>query len=152
VVEQFHVEQNPLFLPDGRSTFCNAFISCVSRALGCEIPHFVPFRVDPDTGMWIFKEMTASAMGQWLDEQGPANGWRLVGTADVRPIADSGGVVVASFRNPVVNLPGHIAICMPSPEGGPVHIAQAGRENYEDATLAMGFGSAIYSTRFYAHP
>lgn len=149
VVEQFKVQTNPAFAATARETFCNLFVSSVTRALGCEVPHFFPVRMDPSTGHWLFREQTANMMNEWLHLEGPTNGWGKVAADEIRALANAGRVVVASYRAP--KGPGHIAILLPCGDSGPLRIAQAGKECLFDEPIARGFGSLVCAVEYFAH-
>lgn len=150
VVAQFDVENNERYRPGVPGpTWCNIFAWDVTRALGCEVPH------------WIRgKETNANELAAWLEGvmatnggklQGPAHGWRSCSRADVRARALQGFPGLVTYVNPNPSRPGHIAVVMPSSiaVGDDVQIAQAGAKCYSYAPLASGFGTL--PVRFWTH-
>lgn len=137
IVKQFQVETQARYRATIQDTYCNIFVSDVTRALACEIPHWM-----------AGKEMTANAMFRWLaNEDGKRNGWTAAMDAgEAVGFASRGYPVVVAFENK--QGPGHIAIVLPS-DKAVVEIAQAGRVNFERAELAKGFGSR--TVRFFIH-
>ena len=160
VIQQFDVARNPLFQPerDGAghivATFCNLFVSAATAALGCPIPHFVPIRFDLGVGAWLFRELSANATNDWLrlPSEGPKQGWKQVDITNARIQANAGRPTVASWKNPAPDGPGHIAMVLPSPEGGPLLIAQAGAQCLFNASISAGFGQLVSATQFFSHP
>ena len=155
VAEQFDVLTNPRYHPpgDGR-TWCNIFAGDVTRAMGCEVPHWVRADGTPALpGAPGAHELNANAVCDWLRSPvavAPAgHGWSLVGAGDANAAAARGECVVVSWQNPVASRPGHVAILLP-PVDGQQRIAQAGASNYFDVPLARGFGSL--PVKFYRHP
>lgn len=137
VIAQFDVETAQRYAPTKSETWCNIFVSDVSRALACEIPHW-----------WSGHEMTANAMGRWLaSADGLRNGWRpLKSGAEAAVMASKGFPAVASFINK--EGVGHIAIVLPG-DGSQVEIAQAGRKNFNKGPITAGFGTRVL--QFYVH-
>lgn len=128
IVDQFGVVEHPRYRPNGKETYCNIFVSDVTRALACEIPHW-----------WNRQELTANAMFQWVfSEQGKRNGWSVSkDPKEAAAFASKGFPVVAAWESR--EGPGHIAIVLPSTAG--VEIAQAGRVNFARGPLEKGFGN-----------
>ena len=122
---------------DKTGTHCSAFVAAAGERLGIYI-------LRPPEHKATF---LASAQHDWLNSrEGREAGWeRLEDAHEARDRANDGQLVVASWRNPVPNKPGHIAVVVPSDwsdervdrEG--CEIMQAGRNNYLSASLREGF-------------
>lgn len=122
---------------DKVGTHCSAFVASAGEHLGVYIlrpPEHKP-------------TFLASAQQEWLNSpEGRYAGWERVDNArEARNRANEGQLVVASWRNPIANKPGHIAIVIPSDwsderiEKDGCEIMQAGRNNYLSASLKEGF-------------
>jgi hypothetical protein len=118
------------------STHCSAFVAaaCLQRGIYILRP--------PDHSAVLL----ANAQYDWLRSEGSEHGWKQVGSkAKAQKLANEGLLVVAAYKNPDPKKPGHIAIVRPSVKGlrtiareGP-QIIQAGRTNWNSATLKEGF-------------
>ncbi|HYG58775.1 MAG TPA: hypothetical protein VD902_12020, partial [Symbiobacteriaceae bacterium] len=149
IINQFAVGTNPRYAKrdlnqDGRiDTFCNIFVWDVTSAMGAEIPH----KVGDD-------ELDANETCDWLANQGPANGWRAVFAEEAQAFANEGLPVVAAWDSGGRGA-GHVAIVRPGEydqAAGP-RIAQAGGTNFNDGTVAVGFGkSSMADVKYYVHP
>lgn len=138
VVRQFNVEKHKRYQPDDNgATKCNIFVWDCTKALSCEIPH------------WLHsKELNANATHDWLLANGPKFGWQQVPMLDADVRARAGFPTIAIWKN--LNGIGHVAMVVPTPDRAGIRIAQAGRRNYADAALTAGFG--INKTiLFYTH-
>jgi hypothetical protein len=149
VVAQFDVEATPRYrpvpTPRGLTTWCNVFVSDVTRALGAEIPHCVDEAgrsIPVEQGV----ELTANRTLRWLETHGAADGWREADAAGAMRAAQAGSPAVAVWHNP--SGPGHLAIVVPCEDEG-VHIAQAGAACFGGRPLAHGFGNR--PARFFVH-
>lgn len=74
----------------------------VSRAMDCEIPHFVGA-----------KELTLAQTCDWVRHEGPMRGWKRITDSDIYGAAESGHLVIALPRDTRTK---HIAIVLPQPE------------------------------------
>ncbi|MEW5741230.1 MAG: hypothetical protein AB1938_20070 [Myxococcota bacterium] len=85
VIRQFAVATNPRYGEDapGRPR-AHIFVWDVSRAMGCEIPHFVGA-----------KELTLAQTCDWLRHEGPMRGWKRVGEYEVLDVVEQGQLVIA---------------------------------------------------------
>lgn len=136
VLSQFEVLTNPRYQPDSTRTWCNIFVWDCTRALGCEVPHWVDADGNPcKSGQG--SETTANLLSTWLPKQGQRLGWSTITPQDAHLKVSGGEPVVAVWRNP--KGPGHIAMVMPGPNGT-LHIAQAGRVCLFDSPMSAGFG------------
>lgn len=88
VLAQFDVGANPRYEPDGPDkNRGHIFIWDVTRAMGCEIPHFVGA-----------KELSLSQTCDWLRHEAPMRGWRKVSDNDVFGAAQAGYPLIAVPR------------------------------------------------------
>lgn len=100
VVLQFGVTNNPRYADDapgkGRG---HIFVWDVSRAMGCEIPHFVGA-----------KELSLVQTCDWLRHEGPMRGWKRLNDYEVIEAANAGYLVVVMPKDRANR---HIAIVAP---------------------------------------
>jgi hypothetical protein len=160
VISQFNVESASRYRPwRNGNTYCNIFVWDVTRALGCEIPHYVEresgdARYYPDVkGAY---ELDANATCDWLKRRGADYGWREITAAEAQQYANAGYPVVSAWRNNGGGA-GHVQIVCPSRGGGydsarGVTVAQAGNRNFSYAHInATMSADKIAQTRYYAH-
>lgn len=137
VIDQFDVERNPRYAQRNGNTYCNIFVSDVTRAMGAEIPHW-----------WNGREMDANATCDWLKNNGGQYGWKPVTAQEAQAIANEGKPVVATWKNQ--GGIGHVGIVRPGEiKNGPA-LAQAGSKNVNKAHVKDTFGNA--EVVYYAHP
>lgn len=132
VLEQFRVETALRYKARAPFTYCNIFVSDATRALGCEIPH------------WLDKprrELNANGICDWLEA---STDWRELGARDAIVEASTGYPVVLAWRNPDPRRSGHVAMMLPDGT-----IAQAGKRNLFGAEIEAGFGRL--APLFYTH-
>ena len=137
----------------GKHTHCSAFAASAAKHLGVYLlrPPQHP------------QALLANAQYDWLESKGAQEGWQPVRDGvEAQALANRGLLVVATYRNPKDNKPGHIAIVRPSDKGraaiqseGP-QITQAGGTNYRSTSLKQGFASHPFAwthneVRYYAH-
>lgn len=140
VVAQLDPAGNPRYQPGGPGvTWCNILLWDVTRALGCEVPHWLD---EPR------RELNVNGTLDWLELTGPEAGWREVDERDAARRSSAGYPVVALWRNPS-GAHGHVAVLLPA-RAGELRIAQAGRHCLYDAPLREGFG-AVQPIRFFTH-
>ncbi len=136
VVSQFDVTKAKRFQPVGSVTYCNIFLWDVTRAMSCEIPHWV-----------AGKELNANAVCDWLTKHGQDYGWLRCDNASAATMrANSGFPTVAVWKNPSPSKSGHVACIIP---GVGVQIAQAGKKCYFGVQIDKGFGKLVPT--FYTH-
>jgi len=141
---------------DGK-TWCNIFAWDSTRALDAEIPHwYAGSRLTGDGIKSQRIELMALGMIGWLRAEGERAGWILVSPEAARGAANQGRPAGVTWENKSVSAagkraPSHIAILLPSPDGGPQLIAQAGAECLFGESIARGFGNAK-PLEFWAHP
>ncbi|HYI00066.1 peptidoglycan-binding protein [Hyalangium sp.] len=140
VIDQFGVGSNPRYQPRDGNTYCNIFAWDVTKAMGAEIPHWVDGAGNP-TGVGQGRELDANGGHLWLQNQGPAHGWREVSAEEAQQMANQGHPTVASWHNP--GGIGHIGVVRPGEinERGPA-LAQAGARNFNDGHVKDSFGNA----------
>lgn len=120
-------------------TFCNIFLWDGTRALGCEIPHWVHKDFLPSqTGQGV--ELTANGIHAWLYKVGKQFGWRKVTHTEGIGRAADGFPTILVWKNPNSKRPGHVAFLLP--EG---RVIQAGRKNGV-MTVNEAFGSLPFDT------
>jgi hypothetical protein len=139
-------------LPNNRS-HCSAFVAAVCCRLGIHILQ------PPEHDL----QFLAKAQGVWLQKHGDEWGWFGIPSAnDAQTLANSGFLIIASYRQPPPGKRGHIAFVRPSTKSdqlieleGP-DIIQAGKINYSLTSLAIGFQSFDQAfkkkeIRYFAH-
>jgi len=136
VIAQFQVATNPRYTQRDSNTFCNIFLWDVTRALGCEIPHWVLNGISTPPG--IGSELNAVGTVAWMRTYGNQNGWRKVTEGEARGAASQGYPAVVLFAPPVGI--GHVAVLQPTMSATTL-IAQAGVSNFEKKPLSSGFGT-----------
>lgn len=118
------------------STHCSAFAAAVAYKLNIYLLR------PPEHSQLLL----ANAQQDWLKLNGTKNGWREVSDfPTAQTLANNGFLVLASYKSPSINKPGHIAIVRPYSksipkleEEGP-QIIQAGSRNYNSTSLKTGF-------------
>jgi hypothetical protein len=101
VIKQFGVTVNPRYGEDAPGKIRgHIFAWDVSRAMNCEIPHFVGA-----------KELSLAQTCDWVRHEGPMRGWKRVGAInEIIELANSGKMVVALPREMRTK---HVAIIGP---------------------------------------
>lgn len=132
VIAQFDVAFAPRYQP---VTFCNVFVWDFTRAMGCEVPHWVKLDGTPATpGQG--SELSVNGIVEWLRRHGPEQGWSEVDAAAAKDAANAGRPTLAAWLNSYGH--GHIAVVVASPNG--LRIAQAGMRCFADEPIEHGFG------------
>lgn len=157
VLDQFQVESNIRYRRTQSATYCNIFAWDCTRALGCEIPHWLLNNAPASSATSGAYEINTNATYNWLNAYGRQYGWYTVSAATAQQRANSGYPTVAIWKNPTGES-GHIAMVRPEGNGyaysasrGPV-IAQAGASNYNYATISLGFGtSRMPAIQYWTH-
>ncbi|MFO0595432.1 MAG: hypothetical protein U0228_09015 [Myxococcaceae bacterium] len=113
-----------------RTTYCNQFAQAALRQMGVPTPGG-----------------NANSMNRYFNRQ--QDGWHAVSAAEAQRMANQGHAVVASWNNPTGGH-GHIAIVRPGElgQGGP-RIAQAGGTNFNNGSVARGFGR--HTPQYFVH-
>lgn len=142
LINQFAVGNNPRYLPNNGNTYCNIFAWDVSRAMGAEIPHWI------DSAGNIMaphapnaSEITINGGVNWMRNHGVTQfGFRSCTPQQAQDAANQGKLAVVMWKN-TGSGHGHVAVVRPGTltSGGP-EIAQAGRHNFNDGHVSLGFG------------
>lgn len=151
--KQFEVATNPRYVKghdgnpaNGQETYCNIFLWDFTKAMSCEIPHWV----DPATGVEVpmgkGKELSANGVCDWMATHGLGNGWMVCSEKQARKRASNGFPTVACWKNP--GGIGHVGGILPGFDF--THLVQAGGSNFFDKPFKDGFGS-VTGTVFYTH-
>lgn len=137
VVQQFAIGHNDRYDEDGPGKpRGHIYVWDVSRAMGCEIPHFTGAR-----------ELSLAQTIDWLKTEGPMRGWVRVAEADATDIAERGLLVVVIPKEMRVR---HIAIVTPQ--------EHSGRPLLTGACLVVGAGVdmeqmfGVTAVDYYYHP
>lgn len=148
VLNQFNVGENARYAQNQQGkgeTYCNIFTWDVTRAMGVEIPHWVDVNGNGvPVGSRVGRELSANGQIRWLEQHGPSRGWRTVSAAEAQSMANGGHPTIASWYNP--RGIGHVGMVRP---GENLALAQAGARNFNDGTIADGFGNR--SVVYYVH-
>lgn len=149
VVQQFDVVHAARYQGSGSTTWCNIFLWDVTRALGCEVPHWVDASLNPAPMGPPNRELSANAVCDWLEVQGARFGWMKVDGDLAQEAASKGEPVVIAWKNPSGGS-GHVAIAVPDPSDlCELLSAQAGAVNFVGKPYTAGFGARPVS--FYCH-
>lgn len=127
-------------------TWCNILAWDIATAMAVHLPHWIrglELRAN-DLCLWLEHQLRSGGA-----RQGPEHGWISVAEADAVRQANRGRPTLATWYNPVVQKPGHIAWVLPSADLS-TKIAQAGRTCFSYGPLALGFGS-VKPVRFWTH-
>ena len=113
VVNQFAIGNNDRYDEDAPGKpRGHIYVWDVSRAMGCEVPHFTGAR-----------ELSLAQTIDWLKHEGPMRGWVKVAETDVFDIAERGQLVVVIPKEMRVR---HMAIVMPQEPAGRPLVTGAG--------------------------
>jgi hypothetical protein len=100
VIKQFGVTVNPRYDEDAPGKIRgHIFVWDLSRAMNCEIPHFVGA-----------KELSLAQTCDWLRHEGPMRGWKRVTDSEIIERANAGMLVIALPRETRTK---QIAVVMP---------------------------------------
>lgn len=153
VIDQFEVEHNPRYTADHQGkgeTYCNIFLWDVTKAMSCEVPHWIDAEGEP-TGVGRGKELNANAVFDWLAGEGFDHGWKRCTATEAVTGPLNGFPTIVVWKNPLGI--GHIAVCVPTKtedKGSSIpYIAQAGKTNFSYGLITKGFGDR--SLTFYIH-
>jgi len=119
-------------------THCSSFVAATCARLGIYI-------LRPPEHSTV---LLSNAQYDWLLEKGSEKGWnQVLLPTEAQELSNQGNLVVAVWKNPDMQKPGHIAIVRPCAKNdsqiateGP-DIIQAGIKNYVNTTLKEGFKS-----------
>lgn len=139
VIDQFAVGTNPRYEPDApEKPRAHIFVWDVSRAMNCEIPHFVGA-----------KELTLGQTVDWLRHEGPMRGWMRATEEDAHAAAQGGQLAVVLPRDIKLKL---MAIVLPEAEPdeyGKPWVAGAAKARGKRLTLAQALGSS--NVEYFVH-
>lgn len=135
VIDQFAVGHNPRYEPDAPDKpRAHIFVWDVTRAMNCEVPHFVGPR-----------ELTLAQTVDWIRHEGPMRGWRRVDFSEAAEATAEGQCVIAMPKDIKVKL---LGVCRPketTPDGKPkIAAAAKGRGNSLVSFLAFGTDQLEY--------
>jgi hypothetical protein len=138
VINQFAVGNNPRYPPDGPDKpRAHIFIWDVSRAMNCEVPHFI-----------AAKELTLGQTVDWLRHEGPTRGWMRASPEDAVNAAMQGMLVIAMPKE--IRLK-QLAIVVPEPpdKDGRPRLAGAAVKIGNNLSIYEALG--VYAADFFAH-
>lgn len=139
VIQQFAVGNNPRYEPeDGRSRG-HIFVWDVSRAMHCEVPHFIGAR-----------ELTIGQTVDWIRHEGPMRGWVRSSLDGALESAQAGLLVLALPKDVKVK---QIAVVRPEPSLAPdmkPFVASAGKARGNRQKLAEALG--VHAAEYFVHP
>ena len=139
VINQFAVGHNPRYEPDAPDKpRGHIFIWDVSRAMNCEIPHFVGA-----------KEMSLAQTVDWLRHEGPMRGWTRASIPDAHEAAQQGMLAVLVPKDIKLK---QLAIVLPDPETAPdgkPFVAAAGKARGNK--LKLGDALGVFLAECFVH-
>lgn len=151
LINQFAVGNNPRYLPGGGFTYCNIFVWDVTRAMGCELPHWLDAHGRPAQpfapGAY---EVNINGGVDWMKKYGVAqHGWQKLTDVQAQAYANAGQMALALWKNPSGGH-GHTAVVRPGTltARGPA-AAQAGSRNFNMGHIKDGFGNL--AVQYYGH-
>jgi len=148
VLEALGVETDPRYRAEGPRTWCNIANWDATRALGCEVPHWIGLDGAP-AKVGMGRELNANGSILWLRAMGPRYGWRKAPEHLARVLAGEGKPVIVAWENKAGGS-GHVAMLLPpAGPGAALEIWQAGKTNFRRAPLVRGFGPR--PVEFFAH-
>jgi LysM repeat protein len=153
VINQFAVGHNSRYIKTPGKTYCNIFVWDVTRAMGCEIPHWV--NASGDTAVPKApgaNEININSGIDWMLSKGiPHHGWQMADATTAQAQANQGKPAVAMWKNTISGGHGHTAMIRP----GTMHsikgpaTAQAGGVNFNQGHMTDGFGAHV--PHYYIH-
>ncbi|HPO98849.1 MAG TPA: peptidoglycan-binding domain-containing protein, partial [Bacillota bacterium] len=155
VIDQFDVESNPRYKPQG-NTYCNIFLWDVTSTMGAEIPHWVNSKGEPckplEPGSY---ELNANAIADWLREHGEKYGWVKVTAEEAQMAANRGEPAITVWKNPNPKRSGHVQVVRPSDKPFDstkgVRVAQAGRVNFNYGYSLKAYSGKNPKLEYYIH-
>lgn len=138
VLAQFAVGNNPRYEPDAPGKpRGHIFLWDVSRAMNCEVPHFVGA-----------KELSLAQTVDWVRHEGPMRGWVRGGPEEAINAAQSGMLAVALPKDIKLK---QLAIVLPEdpdPNGKP-RVAAAGIR--KGSNLALNEALGVFVAEYFIH-
>lgn len=115
IINQFAVGNNPRYARDGNGTYCNIFVWDVTRAMSCEIPHWINSQGDTaQPHASHSNEININAGVDWMLHFGiTQHGWQAPSAQTAQNHANLGKPAVAMYKNPSPTHHGHTAIVRP---------------------------------------
>lgn len=149
VINSFDVENRARYQQDPNgNTWCNVYVSDVTYAMGCEIPHYynpqtgAPMQPDEPGGRYT----SAAGIRDWLNTFGTTYGWRECDSSTAQSMANQGYPAMALDTTGA-----HVAMIAPQREGDiGIQISQAGWKNFNHEIISYGWGSG-YQLKYYYH-
>jgi hypothetical protein len=139
VINQFAVGNNPRYTPDGPDRGrAHILIWDVSRAMNCEVPHFVGI-----------KELTLGQTVDWLRHEGPVRGWMKGGAPEAVNAAREGLMVIAVPKEVRIKQMGVVTTLPPDPDGRP-RLAAAAMKVGNNLSVYEALG--VYAADYFIHP
>lgn len=139
VINQFAVGKNPRYENDAPDKpRGHIFVWDVSRAMNCEIPHFVGA-----------KELSLGQTVDWLRHEGPMRGWTRASVEDAHQQAQGGMLVVVIPHDLKVK---QLAVVLPDAEttgDGKPFVAAAGKQRGNRLTLSDALG--VFAVDCFVH-
>ena len=139
VINQFAVGHNPRYENDAPDKpRGHIFVWDVSRAMNCEIPHFVGA-----------KEMSLAQTVDWLRHEGPMRGWTRASIYDAHSAAQEGMIAVLVPKDIKLK---QLAVMLPDAETGPdgkPFVAAAGRARGNKLKVSEALG--VSATECFVH-
>ena len=138
VIYQFAVGHNPRYAPDrpGQPR-AHIFVWDVSRAMNCEVPHFVGT-----------KELTLAQTCDWIRHEGPARGWRRAAAEDAVKAADAGQLVLALPKEIRLKQVGVVLPVPPDADGRP-RLAAASAKLGGNLSVYEALG--VFAVEYFVH-
>jgi hypothetical protein len=135
VIAQFAAGHNPRYAPDAKgASRAHVFVWDVSRAMGCEIPHFLGGR-----------ELSLAQTVDWMKLSSQPRGWRRVKIETAIEQVEAGNLVVMVPRDPKKKL---IAV-LRGHERGELRVAAAVPERGNDLPAVDVMGT--HDVDLYVH-
>ncbi|MBX7101934.1 MAG: hypothetical protein K1X89_29730 [Myxococcaceae bacterium] len=135
VIHQFGVANNPRYEADGRG---HIFVWDVSKAMHCEIPHFMGMR-----------ELTLGQTVDWIRLEGPMRGWTRTSLEGALEAAQGGHLVIALPKDIKVK---QLAVVLPEKTLAPdlkPFVAAAGPRKGSKLKLSEALG--VFAAEYFAH-
>lgn len=139
VIDQFAVGKNPRYEPDAPDKpRGHIFVWDVSRAMNCEIPHFVGA-----------KELSLGQTVDWLRHEGPMRGWTRANEDDAAGAALEGHLAIVLPKDVKVK---QLAVVLPMEEraaDGKPFVAGAGKNRGKKLTINEVLG--VFAVEYFVH-
>ncbi|MBK7858321.1 MAG: hypothetical protein IPJ65_06800 [Archangiaceae bacterium] len=138
VLNQFAVEHNPRYAPDGPGKGRgHIFVWDVSRAMSCEVPHFI--------GM---KELNLAQTVDWIRHEAPSRGWQRASARDAVLAAGEGALVLALPKEVRVKF---VAVVLPMAADGDGRPRVCGSGAMTGANLSVSEAFGVYAAEYIVH-